>query len=75
MATHDWSGVISQHGSNAKAVQYQKEMDCAIDIFFPVRTNTRKSTDPPWVNARVKKKVKQRRSVFMKEGRSRKWKR
>ena len=62
-------------GSNAKAEAYQADINCAMDAFFPVRTNTRKSTDPPWINSNIKRRVKQRRGIFMREGRSRKWKR
>ena len=75
IVTHDWSRVMSAGGSNAKAEQYQMEINRAMDCFFPVRTTTRKSTDLPWVNASVRKRIKQRRGIFMREGRSKKWKR
>ena len=46
-----------------------------MERFFPLITVTRKSTDPPWFNARIRKKLKQRRGVYRREGRSSKWKR
>ena len=71
---HDWAGVLSAAGSNAKAAEYQRVVDCAMDVFFPVQTTTRKSSDYPWINWKVRRKVKQRRSVYYREGRSVKWK-
>ena len=72
---NDWGDVLRAQGSNEKALAYQAHIDGALDRFFPVRTTTQNSTDPPWINWAVRKRVKQRRGVFMREGRSKKWKR
>ena len=55
--THDWTRVMQAEGSNAKAEAYQADINCAMDAFFPVRTNTRKSTDPPWISSNIKRRV------------------
>ena len=39
-----------------------------------MKRRVRKSTDVPWFNQRIKKKMKQRREVGRREGRSRTWK-
>ena len=46
----------------------------AMTACFPVITTKRKSTDDPWINDRIRKRIRQRRSVFRREGRSEKWK-
>ena len=71
----DWSDVLGAEGSNCKADAYQRKINSAIESFFPLITVRRKSTDPPWINARVRKMVKRRKAVFKLHGRSRAWKR
>ena len=71
----DWECVTLAEGSNAKAVAYQAEITDAIERFFPLKTTKRKSTDLPWVNAAIRKRVKQRRAVYKREGRSATWRR
>ena len=65
---HDWESVLTAVGSNAKARAYQETIDSAVGNCFKLITTTRKSTDPPWINAAVKKRVRQRRSVYAREG-------
>ena len=38
---HDWSGVLATEGPNCKARAYQRDINAAMDAFFPVRTTTR----------------------------------
>ena len=75
VVNHDWGEVLDVVGSNEKAMAYQRHIDAAMDAFFPYVTTVRKSTEPPWINARVKRRIKQRRSVYRREGRSATWKR
>lgn len=44
---HNWGSVFNARGSNAKAAAYQRDMDWAMDHFFPLRTTRRKSNDLP----------------------------
>ena len=72
---HDWAEVLNATGSNSKAEAYQNTIDAAVTEHFKLITTTRKSTDPPWINARVRKRIKQRKAVYRREGRSASWKR
>lgn len=52
---------------------FHRELVGIIDEFLPLQKITKKSTDVPWFNAGIKKKMKQRRAVYRREGRSRNW--
>ena len=73
--SHDWAEVLGAAGSNGKAAAYQKTIDTAISVHFKLITTTRRSTDPPWVNEAIRRRVRQRKGIFRREGRSAKWKR
>ena len=45
-----------------------------MDTFYPRVYIKKKSTDDPWINDNIRKRIRQRRSVFKREGRLRKWK-
>ena len=49
-------------------------MDWAMESFFPLRTVKKKSTDLPWINRAVRKRIRRRMEVYRKEGRSELWK-
>ena len=66
--------IYEAEGSNKKAELYQEKMNYAMDTFFPVVHVKRKSSDDPWMNMRILKKMKQRKAVFRLQGRSRRWK-
>ena len=72
--THDWSDVFLAQSSNDKAKAYQSHIDSAMERFFPLRTVRRKSSDLPWINKAIKKKIRRRKKVYRKEGRSELWK-
>ena len=62
-------------GSNRKADAYQATVTSTIETFFPLITTRRKSTDLPWVNSRIRRRIKQRKAIFRCEGRSARWRR
>ena len=62
-------------GSNRKMEIYQDEVVSAMEQFFPLVMVTRKSTNPPWYNWKVRKRISQKRGVYRREGRSPKWRR
>ena len=64
----DWAELQQTPTSNAKAELYQKEINTAIETFFPLRTTKRRRTDPPWINPAVKKLIKGRNRVFKETG-------
>ena len=47
----------------------------ALEAFFPLITTRRKSSELPWINQRIRKRIRQRKDVYKKEGRSARWKR
>ena len=53
---------------------YQTAITSAIDKFFPLITTKRKSTDLPWINKQIRKLVRKRKAIFLREGRSARWK-
>ena len=71
--TQDWAEVLQAAGPNEKARAYQDHIDAAMDAFFPVRTTRRKSTDPPWLNKAILKKIARRNRIYLKEGKSPLW--
>ena len=57
-------------GSNVKAEAFQQHIDAAMDTFFPIKMTRQKSSDLPWVNKAIKKKIRRRKKIDKKEGRS-----
>ena len=47
----------------------------AMNACFPLLKIKKKSTDPPWFNAAVRRKLEQRKKIYRREGRSASWKR
>ena len=75
VVNHDWGDVIGASGSNSKAEIYQKQITTALETFFPLITVKKKSTDCPWINSRIRAMVKDRKGIYRREGRSKKWRR
>ena len=71
---HDWSDVIRAVTSNEKADIYQKTITDAIERIFPLKTTRRKSTDLPWINNTIRKRIRRRMKIYRREGRSELWK-
>ena len=70
---NDWTDVYNAAGSDEKAVAYQRHIDRAMDTFFPLRTVRKKSTDLSWINKAIKKKIKRKMEIYVKEGKSDLW--
>ena len=60
----DWEEVIQATGSDKKAEIYQKEIQWALEAFFPLITVRRRDTDPPWINPAIKKLIRARKRVY-----------
>ena len=73
IVTHDWVDVVLAEGSNAKAEVFQAQIDAAMDSFFPLRTTKKRSTDLPWINKAVLKKISLRNRIYAKKGMSDLW--
>ena len=61
------------YGSNAKTEHYQGAVTVAMEKFFPLIMERRKTTDCPWINVRIKINIGKREDVYRREGRSEKW--
>ena len=73
MVQEEWSAVLGVCESNLKADLYQRKIMGAIENFFPVITVRRKNTDPPWINAKVRRLIRRRKAVYCDQGRSKVW--
>ena len=61
--------------STESAEELRKTLDGFLDAAFPVKTHTVRSTDDPWIYIGIRKKIRLRKRIFKKEGRSQRWKR
>ena len=71
----DWAAVVAGASSDEKTTVYQNMISAAIDSYFPLITTKRKSTDLPWINWSIRKKIKARNRLYRLQGRSAAWKR
>ena len=74
ISEQDWNDVYSAESSDSKAEIYQKMTMSAMTECFPLVTVKRKSTDDPWITEKIRKKIRQRKKIFKKQGRSKAWK-
>ena len=73
---HGWEEVRDAEGADGKAIAYQGTVQGAIDRFFPLKKNKKKSTDFPWMCKAVRDQIRQRKGLYMAEGgvRTQTWK-
>ena len=64
LAGMDWKDLLEAGSSNGKADVYQREMQAALCRYFPLVTVRRRSTDPPWFNQKIRKRMKQKRGIY-----------
>ena len=57
LVLQDWSAVIGARTSDEKTEVYQKMITGAIEDFFPLVTTRKKSTDLPWINWAIRKRI------------------
>ena len=74
VSVHDWTGVLANADVESEVSAFQEVLDHYMDKFFPLKTTTRRESDPPWVNDALRRLSKKRRRVYDKEGRSARWK-
>ena len=73
IAGQDWSVVYNGRTPDDKAAAYQEVVEGLMDRCFPVKTVTRRKSDPPWVNEKIRRLCMKRRKIYDKEGRSKRW--
>ena len=72
----DWAAVL--HGATTKqekALAYQTLINEAVSTYFPLITMRRKSTDPPWINGKLRRMMRRRKAIYRDHGRSKEWRR
>ena len=74
IGNQDWNDVFAANTSSMKARALQSKLEGAMDVFFPLRTTTKREKDPPWINWGVRRLIRKRRKVYDREGRSERWK-
>ena len=74
LADQDWDPVSAAVGPSAKVRVFQDILDRLMSICFLMKTTTRRTSDPPWVNSKIRKLLKKRRRIYDREGRSPRWK-
>ena len=74
LAHKDWAPVFEAEGSSEKAAAYEAIVMGGVAHHFPLITTRRKDTDPPWINDRVRRRIRRRCCIYKEEGRSVAWK-
>ena len=75
LAGFDWAPLVQMSSSNEKAEFYQAQVTGALERYFPLVRVRRKTSDCPWISARIRKMIKNRKGIYSREGRSKKWRR
>ena len=65
--------VTEATGVEAKTGCFQKELDSAMDKFFPWHTLRKREGDLPWLDAVAKKKIARKKAIYRYEGKSDRW--
>ena len=65
---HEWKEVFEAEGSNSKTHAYQDTLEQAINHCFLLRATKKKLNNLPWMGRGVRKMIKDRRSLFVREG-------
>ena len=74
LAEQSWDPVYAEVTPSAKVDRFQKILDTLMSLCFVMKTTTKRVTDPPWVNNKIRKLSRKRRKIYDKEGRSNRWK-
>ena len=68
LASKSWNDLRQEETSNGRAAVYQKEVVGAMEACFPLVKMRRKASDPPWINAAIRRKLRQRKGIYRCEG-------
>ena len=74
ISTHDFRDVYSRSEVNSQLRAFLSTLESKMNDFFPMKTTTKRVSDPPWINPYIRTMVKKRRHVYHREGRSNRWK-
>ena len=74
LSTQRWDEVYNSATSDSKAAALNVILSKAMNECFPLKTTVRRESGPPWINHTVLSQIRKRRKVYIKEGRSHRWK-
>ena len=74
LLSQDWNAIFNATDSDSKAEKYQEVVCNLMNECYPLVTVRKKSSDDPWITDKIRKKIKQRKKIFKKQGRSKAWK-
>jgi hypothetical protein len=72
--SQDWTAVTNKSAPNEMVKCLNDTLRVIMDESYPKVKITVKDTDPPWITLAIRRKVKKKKKVFLKQGRSDKWK-
>ena len=75
LAELEWDDVLAEPSASIAVDIMQTKLDVLTSECFPWKTTTKRDSDPPWINDRIRWLVKKRRKIYDREGRSVAWKR
>lgn len=70
----DWSQVYLAESTSDKVEALQRALNKLMDDHFVTKTTTRRESDPPWFNDRIRWLYKKLRKLYDSESRSDRWK-
>ena len=74
VSTHSFDNVYVRDDVNEQLSAFLGVLEDKMNEFFPLKTTTRRVSDPPWINPYIRTMVKKRRKIYHREGRSANWK-
>ena len=77
MQSQDWeSFYANMEGNSSKMVEcLHALLEGWMDLCFPFKTSRRRTDEDPWITNGIRRKMRMRMRIFLREGRSLKWKR
>ena len=75
LGKQSWEKVFQVKSTSDKVSAMQEILDSHMSTCFEWKTTSRRESDPPWVNDKLKWLWKKRRKVYDREGRSTRWRR
>ena len=71
----DWASLLLGKPLNEMVRTYKEIIEKKTDELFPIVVSKRRVGDPPWITGGIRRKIKQRKRVYRREGRRSLWKR
>ena len=74
LAAQNFEDLYQMTEVNQQVDFFLGQLDHAMNMCFDTKTTVRRSSDPPWIDWKVKVLARKRRKIYHREGRSPKWK-